>query len=72
MEKRYRKAVKEDAEYADMMYYYLIECGADKAEGMSDDEFRNRQLSPTLPDSPTHDKITPIIPAKWNGLRWST
>ena len=32
----------------------------------------NRQLSPTLPDSPTHDKITPTIPAKWNGLRWST
>lgn len=44
MEKRYRKAVKEDAEYADMMYYYLIECGADKAEGMSDDEFRRLML----------------------------
>ncbi len=31
MEKRYQKAVKEDAEYADMMYYYLIECGTDRA-----------------------------------------
>ena len=40
MQKRYQKAVKEDAEYADMMYYYLIECGMDKAEGMSDDAFR--------------------------------
>lgn len=40
MEKRYQKAVKEVAEYADMMYYYLIECGTDKAEGMSDDAFR--------------------------------
>lgn len=40
MEKRYQKAVKEDAEYADMMYYYLIECGTDKAEGMSDDAFK--------------------------------
>lgn len=40
MEKRYPKAVKEDPEYTDMMYYYLIECGTDKAEGMSDDAFR--------------------------------
>lgn len=40
MEKRYQKAVKEDPEYADMMYYYLIECGTDKAEGMSDDAFK--------------------------------
>ena len=40
MEKRYQKAVKEDPEYADMMYYYLIECGTDKAQGMSDDAFR--------------------------------
>lgn len=40
MEKRYQKAVKEDAEYADMMYYCLIECGTDRAEGMSDVEFR--------------------------------
>ncbi len=40
MEKRYQKAVAEDAEYADMMWYYFIECGTDKAKGMSEDEFR--------------------------------
>ena len=33
---------------------------------------RKRQLSPALPDNPTHDKITPTIPAKCNGLRCST
>lgn len=40
MEKRYQNAVKEDAEYADMMYYYFIECGTDKAQGMSDEAFK--------------------------------
>jgi len=40
MEKRYQKMLKEDEEYADMMYYYLIECGTDQADGMSDNAFR--------------------------------
>ena len=38
MEKRYVKMMNED--YADMMYYYLIECGTDNADGMSADAFR--------------------------------
>ena len=40
MEKRYRKAAEEDEEYTEMMYYYLIECGTDRGEGLSDEEFR--------------------------------
>ncbi len=40
VEKRYRKMCHEDAEYADMMYYYLIECGTDRADGLSDADFR--------------------------------
>ena len=31
---------EEDEEYAEMMYYYLIECGTDRGEGLSDEEFR--------------------------------
>ena len=44
MEKRYPKMQNEDEEYADMMYYYLIECGTDKAEGMSGAAFRQLML----------------------------
>ena len=33
-------AAEEDEEYAEMMYYYLIECGTDRGEGLSDEEFR--------------------------------
>lgn len=40
MEKRYQKMLNEDEDYADMMYCYLIECGTDKAEGMSNDAFK--------------------------------
>ena len=40
MEKRYEKMMNEDEDYADMMYFYLIECGTDNADGMSADAFR--------------------------------
>lgn len=40
MEKRYRKAAEEGEEYVEMMYYYLIECGTDRAVGLSNEEFR--------------------------------
>jgi len=41
VEQRYQKMCREDADYADMLYYYLIECGTDKAYGMSDEAFYN-------------------------------
>ncbi len=40
VEQRYRKMCREDAEYADMLYYYLIECGTDRASQLSDEAFR--------------------------------
>ena len=36
--KQYKKMCREDAEYADLIYYYLVEEGADKADGLSDEE----------------------------------
>ena len=39
VEKRYQKMCKEDADYADLLYYYLIECGTDQAFGLSDEAF---------------------------------
>ena len=39
VEKRYRNMYKEDFDYADMLYFYLIECGADQAIGLSDKAF---------------------------------
>ena len=41
VEKRYQKMCREDVEYTDMLYYYLIECGTDRAVGLSDDDFRD-------------------------------
>jgi hypothetical protein len=32
---------RKDAEYADMLYYYLVECGTDRASNLSDSDFRN-------------------------------
>ncbi len=37
--KRYQKMCREDPEYADMLYYYLIECGADRSDGLTDEAF---------------------------------
>ena len=39
VEKRYQTMCKEDADYADLIYYYLIECGTDQASGLSDEAF---------------------------------
>ena len=39
VEKRYQKMCKEDADYADLLYDYLIECGTDQAFGLSDEAF---------------------------------
>lgn len=36
---RYQKMCREDPEYTDMLYYYLVECGTDRATGLSDDDF---------------------------------
>lgn len=40
IEKRFRKAVAEDEDYAEMIYDCLIVDGTDKESGLSDDEFR--------------------------------
>ncbi len=40
VEKRYQKMCREDPEYADMLYYYLIECGTDRSAGLTDEAFR--------------------------------
>ena len=39
VEKRYQKMCREDADYADMLYFYLFECGTDQAAGLSDEDF---------------------------------
>ena len=39
VEKRYRNMCKEDFDYADMLYFYLVECGTDQAAGLSDEAF---------------------------------
>ena len=31
---RYQKMCREDSEYTDMLYYYLVECGTDRAAGL--------------------------------------
>ena len=41
VEQRYQKMCREDAEYADMLYYYLIERGTDCAAGLSDENFHD-------------------------------
>ena len=41
VEQRYQKMCREDAEYADMLYYYLVEHGTDCAAGLSDDDFHD-------------------------------
>ena len=40
IEQPYRKMVREDPDYADMIYFYLVEQGTDLADGMSDAAFR--------------------------------
>lgn len=41
VEQRYQKMCREDSEYADMLYYYLVERGTDCAAGLSDDDFHD-------------------------------
>lgn len=40
IEQRYRRMVREDPDYADMIYGYLVEQGVDLADDMSDEELR--------------------------------
>ena len=40
IEQRYRKMAREDPDYADMIYFYLVEQGTDLAYGMSDTAFK--------------------------------
>lgn len=40
IEQRYRKMVREDPDYADMIYVYLVEQGTDLAYDMSDAAFK--------------------------------
>ena len=35
VDKRYQTMCKEDADYADLIYYYLVECGTDQASRLS-------------------------------------
>ena len=37
---RYEGMSREDPEYAEMIYYYLVECGTDRFDELSDDDFR--------------------------------
>ena len=39
VEQRYQKMCREDAEYTDMLYYYLVECGTDRVAGLPDNDF---------------------------------
>ena len=41
VEQRYQKMCREDTEYADMLYYYLVERGTDCAAGLSDNDFHD-------------------------------
>ena len=41
IEQRYRKMVREDSDFADMIYFYLVEQGVDLAGEMSDTDFKN-------------------------------
>lgn len=38
---RYEGMCREDPEYAEMILYYLVECGTDRFQGLSDDDFRD-------------------------------
>jgi hypothetical protein len=40
IEQRYRKMVREDSDFADMIYCYLVEQGVDLAGEMSDTDFK--------------------------------
>lgn len=40
IEQRYRKMVREDSDYADMIYFYLVEQGTNLAGEMSDAAFK--------------------------------
>lgn len=41
IEQRYRKMVREDREYAELIYDCLVEEGTNKFDDFSDDEFKN-------------------------------
>ena len=38
--RRYEDMCREDSEYAEMILYYLVECGTDRFHELSDDDFR--------------------------------
>lgn len=40
IEKRYRKMVREDRDYAELIYDYLVEEGTNKYDDLSDDQFK--------------------------------
>jgi len=40
IEKRYRKMVREDREYAELIFDYLVEEGTNKYDDLSDTEFK--------------------------------
>ena len=40
IERRYQKMVREDPDYADMIYFYLVEQGTDLADKLSDTDFK--------------------------------
>lgn len=37
---RYKSMIREDPEYAEKIYYYLVENGTDRFDELSDDDFR--------------------------------
>ena len=38
--RRYQDMCREDPEYAEIIMYYLVECGTDRYEELSTDDFR--------------------------------
>jgi len=40
IEKRYRKMVREDKEYAELIFDYLVEEGTNKYDDLTDDQFK--------------------------------
>ena len=41
IEKRYQKMCREDPDYADLIYYYLVENGTDLHRSMTSEEFHD-------------------------------
>ena len=48
IEKRYQKMCREDPDYADLIYYYLVENGTDLHRSMTSEEFHDHIQKQTI------------------------